>query len=85
MITYYLKFTDRDEALLVLGTLDSSYEVSILEIGDHYKDTGTVDDQGYPILELVPGYHINVLSRTELTHLNQYTIFPESPSYVWSN
>lgn len=83
MISYCLVFADQDEAISVLGTMVSTSETSIVDIGEFYSNTGDADYEGEPITEAVNGYHVNILSRVELTHLNPYRVNPDTPSYSW--
>lgn len=92
---YWLKFTNRTSAIFVLasfydteiGKFFSTSLVDVADIGTWYTVTGqTVGPAGdtYPILTLVPGYHINVQSRLELPYLDLYSTNPVSPSILWS-
>ena len=93
---YWLKFASQAQAETVLsdfldadsGQLCSTAETSINVIGDYYRPTGATltDPEGYecPVMELVPGYHVNVKSRIELPELDQYDMKPKAPGIDWS-
>ena len=96
MYKYWLKFATQGQAKSVLsayldadiGQLCSTAETSINVIGDYYRPTGETlaDPEGYecPVMELVPGYHVNVQSRVELPELDAYDMKPATPGIDWS-
>jgi hypothetical protein len=97
MIKYWLKFTDRAEAVLVLGgyydnesnQFISDYDMTIYDAGTLYKATGNVLDDGegnsYPEMAAVEGYHVNVLTRSEKPYLDEYNASPSTPAFTWGD
>ena len=93
MNTYYLRFADRAQALSVLselvfeGEMFSTRNTTVLDIGQLQVDTGevTVDEEGNesPVMEALPGYHVNVLSREEIHGLIDYSVFPDTVQCTW--
>lgn len=52
------------------------------EIGTIYKEV-SVDEEGNPVMEAVDGYHVNLRSTVEMA-LEDFQVFPETPSRVWA-
>ena len=92
MIKYWLKFTDRAEAVLVLGgyydnetnQFISDADMTIYEAGTLYKATGNVVDD-VPEMVAVDGYHVNVLTRSEKPFLDEYNVNPLTPAFTWGD
>ena len=98
---FYLKFSNDDEAKSVLYTvipavLDEDGEVvseetvkpnfmNIDTLGVLYEPSGSLDEDGYPILQPMQGWHVNVLviDGEDATGLQQYAVVPSVPRRVW--
>lgn len=71
MHDYWLRGDDEAAVLSAMAeaaipTLPST-ESSFDSIGTIWKDTGTVDAEGNPVMEPLPGWHANLRLRHELT------------------
>jgi len=96
MIDLFLKFNSKVEAdaILYLPTDDSEYQQPLYRnidvIGTMYESTGdvTVDEDGMeiPVVAPAPGWHVNVrlMPDEDGTALEQYRVFPNTPSRVWA-
>ena len=66
-------------------TTESSFD----PIGTIWKDTGTVDAEGNPVMEPLPGWHANLRLRHELTPEQHGALDvvliapPEHPVRIW--
>ena len=68
---YWLRGQDEAEVLAALaaaGIAAGPTDASAYDpIGTIWKDTGTVDAEGKPVMEPLPGWHANLRLRHELT------------------
>ena len=92
---YYLIFADRAAAIAVLvdyysedaDQFFSTPVVDVLDIGDLQHPTGetTTDAEGnsVPVVEILPGYHVNVCSRQPIPALDQHDALPTNPLIRW--
>jgi hypothetical protein len=96
---YFLKFEDETLADAVLfdmvhdgeGYTKQPRYAAIDVIGQMYKATGqtiqTDDGENYytsDVMESVPGWHVNVRHTAEAAELEQYRVFPQTPSRMWA-
>jgi hypothetical protein len=96
---YFLKFEDETLADAVLfdmvhdgeGYTKQPRYAAIDVIGQMYKATGqtiqTDDGENYytsDVMESVPGWHVNVRHTSEAPELEQYRVFPQTPSRMWA-
>ena len=93
MHDYWLRGDDEAAVLSAMAkaaipTLPST-ESSFDPIGTIWKDTGTVDAEGNPVMEPLLGWHANLRMRNELT-LTQYEAMaavlippPAHPVRIW--
>lgn len=100
-IPIYLRFPDRATALAVgaapIGVSDIEQLAAdgwyggtywcIDDIGALYAPTGDFDESGVPVLEALPGYHVNGLwcgAEDDLpAELSAFRVYPEMPLRVW--
>lgn len=101
MTDFYLKFASEEEARSVLYTvtpavLNEEGEVVTEEtvkpnfanidiLGVLYEPSGSLDEDGYPILQPMQGWHVNVrvIDGEDATGLQQYAVVPSVPRRVW--
>ena len=100
MTDFYLKFASEEEANTVLHTvtpavLDKEGEVLVEEttkpnfknidtLGVLYEPSGSIDEDGYPILVPRDGWHVNVRVIDEDTSgIQQYAVVPRMPRRIW--
>ena len=101
MIDYYLKFASEEEANAVLYTvtpevLDEEGKVIVEEqvtpnfrnidtLGVLYEPSGVFDEDGYPVMAALDGWHVNVrvVGDEDATALEQYRVEPKLPRRVW--
>ena len=63
--------------------------INIDKIGTIYKPTGekeTLEDGiEVPVMEALPGYHVNVrIVNEDISELQQFSITPKNPQRVWA-
>ena len=75
------------EASISTGpTTESSFD----SIGTIWKDTGTVDAEGNPVMEPLPGWHANLRLRSPMTDHQEAGLAsvlippPHHPARVWA-
>ncbi|MCS0497848.1 hypothetical protein NVS89_22415 [Ancylobacter sp. MQZ15Z-1] len=97
----YLRFPDREAALTTGAALIGEETIEHLaadgwwegiywcidDIGALYEPTGEVDEDGAPVMDELPGYHVNGLWCGPLESLPEalaaYRIDPDPPLRVW--
>ena len=91
---YWLRGQDEAEVLAALAaagiavhpTESSSFD----PIGTIWKDTGTVDAEGDPVMEPLPGWHANLRLRAPMTDHQEAGLAsvlippPHHPARVWA-
>lgn len=93
MNDYWLRGDDEAAVLSAMAeaaipTLPST-ESSFDPIGTIWKDTGTVDAEGNPVMEPLPGWHANLRMRNELTFDQEAALAlvlidaPANPVRIW--
>lgn len=93
MHDYWLRGDDEAAVLSAMAeaaipTLPST-ESSFDPIGTIWKDTGTVDAEGNPVMEPLPGWHANLRMRSELTFDQEAALAlvlidaPANPVRIW--
>jgi hypothetical protein len=83
MIKTCLVFESEEQATTVLEELET---VAVDVVGVIYKPTGeTVMTEGFevPLMAAIPGWHVNVITETELPELVPFTVVPNNPVRVW--
>lgn len=101
MTDFYLKFASEEEANAVLYTvtpavLDEEGEViaeestkpnfaNIDTLGVLYEPSGVFDEDGFPVLTPLEGWHVNVrvINNEDASGLSQYAVVPSVPRRVW--
>jgi hypothetical protein len=53
-------------------------------IGSIYKPTGEVDEDGYPVMADVGGWHVNVRNYSEAPELDAYVVVPTNQYRTWA-
>lgn len=103
MRTIYLRFSDEAAALAALVSIAgqdvalvddgpsmvivNDLRIDVLPIGLLTHDTGSVDQDGAPIVEPVVGWHVNLLVPDEAVlpdPLPAVQVFPATPSFVFA-
>lgn len=93
MNDYWLRGDDESAVLAAMAeagistgpTMVSSFD----PIGTIWKDTGTVDAEGNPVMEPLPGWHANLRMRNELTFDQEAVLStvlieqPKNPVRAW--
>ena len=92
---YWLRGQDEAEVLAALaaaGIATGPADTSAYDpIGTIWKDTGTVDADGNPVMEPLPGWHANLRLtyrlRTEQRAEMSYVLIdpPANPARVWAS
>lgn len=89
MYRYYLRFTDKEHAdLLIAGFKEDVMNVAVDEIGILYDQVATdqVDEDGNTIYQSIAkdGYHVNVISRYEIKFDESLIVNPDEPQVVFA-
>lgn len=80
MIDYFLRFSDEAEAT---ATLDG-IEAAIDTIGTIYMPGLKTDEDGNPVMEPVPGWHVNVRAAEPIEALEPFVVQVETPIRMWA-
>jgi hypothetical protein len=95
----FLKFADEAEANAALFTEQTNVQDDVVEtvlvpkyaaidvIGTIYKPTGNMlqtDEGEVPEMAPIAGFHANVRHTAEAPELEQYRVFPSTPSRAWA-
>ena len=91
---YWLRGQDEAEVLAALaaaGIAAGPTDASAYDpIGTIWKDTGTVDAEGNPVMEPLPGWHANLRLRAPMTDHQEAGLAsvlippPHHPARVWA-
>jgi hypothetical protein len=96
MIDFYLVFSNEAAAKAELYDLQEGDEDVLIPryknidiVGTIYKPTGktrVVEGMTIPVMAAIPGWHVNVrlMPDEDGTPLEQYRVFPNTPSRVWA-
>ena len=93
MTDYYLRFSDKTQAYSILsnyvreGVLCGDKSFSIDEIGVLYNFTYDITSDGLMtnvVKTATPGYHVNIRTRLNTDYLDNYKIYPNTPSRQWA-
>jgi hypothetical protein len=96
MIDLYLVFPTELEAKTVLFDLEEGDEDVLIPryrntdiVGTIYKPTGETyveDGMTIPVMKAIPGWHVNIrlMPDEDGESLEQYRVFPSTPSRVWA-
>lgn len=89
MHRYYLRFADKAHADSIIADFkDDVVNVAVDEIGTLYDqvETDQVDVEGNVIYESIQkdGYHVNVISRYEITFDPELVVNPVEPQVVFA-
>ena len=89
MIDYSLKFADSAQAASVLFTEDAAIYPNTDVIGIIMRPTGVMvaNAEGLeePVIEALPGWHVNVRSEEPIPELEPYLVYPVNPVRVWAS
>lgn len=104
MQTIHLRFPDEASALAAFAAVTgqevgsvsdvpsmvvvNDLRIDVLPIGPLTHDTGTVDQDGAPIVEPVAGWHVNLLMPADGVlpdALAAVQVFPLTPSFVFAS
>ena len=78
LFKYKLVFKDEAESLPVLAQLPRLKSHAVI-IGEHTRYTENPDNPDESFAEKLVGWHVDVVSTTELGFLKPYEVFPENP------
>lgn len=94
MHDYWLRGDDETAVLAAMAEASISTGPTMVSsfdpIGTIWKDTGTVDTEGNPVMEPLPGWHANLRMRTPMTEhqeialVNVVIVPPKHPVRVWA-
>lgn len=85
MIDYFLKFQDEQEANSTLyGEDGTPLAAAIDTIGTISLPGMQTDEEGNPIMEQVPGWHVNVRCAEPIESLAPFAVQVETPIRVWA-
>ena len=78
LFKYKLVFKDEVESLPILAQLPRLKSHAVI-IGEYTRYTENPDNPDEPFAERLEGWHVDVVSTTELGFLKPYEVFPKNP------
>jgi hypothetical protein len=82
--TAWSESVSMDEPPVATEWMDKPNYDNIDIIGAIYKPTGEVDEDGYPVMADVGGFHCNVRNYSEAPELEQYSVTPTNQYRTWA-
>ena len=77
LFKYKLVFKDEAESQPILAQLPRLKSHAVI-IGEHTRYTENPDNPDEPFAEKLEGWHVDVVSTTELEFLKPYEVFPKN-------